>query len=436
MTEAVTDPYFAYGSNMSREVMAKVAPSAKVLDVGRLDGHRLAFTRRSTVRQAGVADIPKYSGFSVYGVLYAIQPDELIALDRKEGAPTSYEYTGVTVSTDRGPVKAMTYKVVKPELEEIPPHADYLRQIIDGAGQNKLPQPYLDFLSYLQEQFAAGVREDGLLLAPTVDRRFSAGEPLIRLNHSDGGHLRPGRFGSLLRNERKALGRVELTDSVPRGICQADQALRACIGIDGLYCFGYRVKVLPCVGTLPQRSPIKPRALTLPAYFMSRNDVEKNYCVLHADRIKVLGLRDGDFARLYAAAAPADNGDPVAEVKAITIRVFSGSATEIARAGAQTPYPGRSDVHLDQDARRQLGFPDRDWERTPVLIRPALWRALGDRALFYGLTVLLGIGAVFQILQAFAPHWGSHIDALAALVFSLLITMGLSVVDLRSRFRY
>src|SRR5580700_5131854 len=175
---------------MSPEVMTKIAPSAKVLDVGRLDGHRLAFTRRSTAWQAGVADIPENPGFSVYGVLYAIQPDELIALDRKEGTPTSYEHTGVTVNTDRGPVKAMTYTVVKPELEEIPPHPDYLRQIIDGAGQNKLPQPYLDFLSYLQEQFAAGVREDGLLLAPTADRRSSAGEPLIRLNHSDGGHLR------------------------------------------------------------------------------------------------------------------------------------------------------------------------------------------------------------------------------------------------------
>jgi gamma-glutamylcyclotransferase (GGCT)/AIG2-like uncharacterized protein YtfP len=436
VTEAATDPYFAYGSNMSPDVIRKIAPSARVLGVGRVDDRRLAFTRRSTVWHAGVADIPEYPGFSVHGILYAIHPDELKAVDRKEGAPSSYEHTGVTVTTDHGPVKAMTYTVVKREPEEIPPHADYLQQIIDGAGQRELPQPYLDFLTYLQEQFAAGVREDGLLLAPTVDRRASAGEPLIRLNPSDGSHLRHGRFGSLLGNGRKALGRVELTDSVPPGICQADQALRASIGVDGLPCFGYRVKVLPCVGTLPQRSPIQPRALTLPAYFMSRNDVEKNYCVLHADRIKVLGLQDGDFARLYAAATPADNADPVAEVKAITIRVFSGSATEIARAGAQTPYPDRSDVYLDQDARRQLGFPDRGWERTPVLIRPALWRALAARTLFYGLTVLLGIGAVFQILQAFAPRWGSHVDALVALILSLIITIGLSVVDLRSRFRY
>jgi AIG2-like family len=436
VTEAATVRYFAYGSNMSPDVIGKVAPRAEVLGVGRIDDRRLAFTRRSTVWQAGVADIPEYPGFSVYGILYAIHPDELIAVDRKEGAPHSYQHIDVTVTMDPGPVKAMTYTVVEREREEIPPHPDYLRQIIDGAGQNKLPQPYLDFLSHLKEQFAAGVREDGLLLAPTVDRRFSAGEPLIRLNHSDGGHLRHGRFGSLLRNERKALGRVELADSVPAGICQADQALRACIGVDGLYCFGHRVKVLPCVGALPQRSPIQPRALMLPAYFMSRNDAEKNYCVLHPDRIKVLGLQDGDFARLYAAAAPVDNAVLVAEVKAITIRVFSGSATEIARAGSQIPYPDRSDVYLDKDTRRQLGFPDRDWERTPVLIRPALWRALGARALFYGLTVLLGIGAVFQMLQAFAPHWGSVADALVALILSLIITMGLSVVDLRSRFRY
>ena len=365
---------------------------------------------------AGVADIPECSGFSVYGVLYAIQPDELMALDRKEGAPSSYRHIDVTVITDRGPVQAMTYTVVKPEPEEVPPHADYLRQITGGAGENKLPQPYLDFLSYLREQFAAGVREDGLLLAPTVDRSFSAGEPLIRLNRGDGGHLGHGRFGSLLRNERKALGRVELTDSVPRGICQADQALRACLGVDGLYCFGYRVNVLPCVGTLPQRSPIKPRALTLPAYFMSRNDVEKNYCVLHADRIKVLGLQDGDFARLYAAAAPAGNAGRVAEVKAITVRVFSGSATDIARAG----WTSRTQVDQTciwiETRGGNLVSRTRTGEGTPVLIRPALWRAPRARALFYGLTVLLGIGAVFQILQAFAPHWGSLVDALASLI--------------------
>jgi hypothetical protein len=116
-------------------------------------------------------------GILRYGVLYAIQPDELIALDRKEGVPSSYRHIDVTVITDSGRVQAMTYTVVKPELAEVPPHADYLRQITGGADQNKLPQPYLDFLSYLREQFSAGVREDGLLLAPTVDRSFPRASP-------------------------------------------------------------------------------------------------------------------------------------------------------------------------------------------------------------------------------------------------------------------
>ncbi len=119
MTEASTAPYFAYSSNMCREVMAKIAPSAKVLDVGRLDGHRLAFTRRSVVWHAGVADIPEFQGFSVYGVLCT---------------------------------------VVNPKLEEIPPHADYLRQIIDGAEQNKLPQPYLDFSAMCKNNLLPGAK--------------------------------------------------------------------------------------------------------------------------------------------------------------------------------------------------------------------------------------------------------------------------------------
>jgi hypothetical protein len=63
------------------------------------------------------------------------------------------------------------------------------------------------------------------------------------------------------------------------------------------------------------------------------------------------------------------------------------------------------------DGRQKLGFPNHAWQETPVLVRPALGRALAGRALFYGLTVLLGIGAVFQILQAFAPHLNSYANA-------------------------
>jgi hypothetical protein len=142
------------------------------------------------------------------------------------------------------------------------------------------------------------------------------------------------------------------------------------------------------------------------------------------------------FARLFAATTPGPAAYSAVQVKAITIRVFSGSAAEVNRFGEKKPYPDRSDLYLDRDARQQLGLPERGWEFMPVLIRPALWRALASRALFYGLTVLLGIGAVFQVLQAFEPRWQSYTDGIIALAVSLVITVALSVIDLRSRFRY
>lgn len=59
-----------------------------------------------------------------------------------------------------------------------------------------------------------------------------------------------------------------------------------------------------------------------------------------------------------------------------------------------------------------------------------------NRVVFYGVTVLLGIGAFFQILQSFASRWPSYIDALIALLTSAALTVGVAIIDLRSRFRY
>jgi hypothetical protein len=290
MTDGVTN-YFAYGSNMAGEVITAVAPSAAKIGIARLPDHRLAFTRKSVRWGAGVADILECAGASVYGVLYAIKDDDLDGVDRKEGAPKAYHRVDVTVLAESRPIKAITYAVVRAESQEVPPRVDYLAELRQAAGDHGLPESYLDFLDYLEKQFTSGTRDDGLLLTQTADRRASAGEPLIRLNPADSGHLGHSSFAALVMGERKALGKIEITADVPAGTCQADQALRGCIGVGGQYCFGNRVSVLPCTGKPPRRSVIEPRALLLPLYAISRNDSEKNYCVLHPDRIKVLGLQ-------------------------------------------------------------------------------------------------------------------------------------------------
>jgi gamma-glutamylcyclotransferase (GGCT)/AIG2-like uncharacterized protein YtfP len=422
--------YFAYGNNMLTQVLTESISSARPMGFGRLADHRLAFMHKS-----GAADIVDCPGLWVYGVLYIVDKDEIPQLDQKEGAPTEYEQVTRTIRTIDGPVDAMTYVAVTKEAKEVSPDPDYLEQLINGAQEHKLPKAYRDFLEYLKAQFALGTRNEGLLLTPTTDRRFSAGEPLIRLNPDDKGPVENKKFGVLFRDGRKTLGKVEVTGAVGTGTCQADQSLRASAGISGQWCFGHRVRVLPCQGTLPGWSPIQPRALILPVQAISRNDAEKNYCVLHPDRIKILGLQEGEFIRLFAATPTIADDAKSAKTKALTIRVFTGSADEITRS-KQEVYPDQAKLYLDMDGRQKLGFPNHAWQETPVLVRPALGRALAGRALFYGLTVLLGIGAVFQILQAFAPHMNSYANAAVSLAASGTITLWLSAVDLRSRFRY
>lgn len=427
--------YFAYGSNMAEHTMLSIAPSAKKIGIARLAGHRLAFTRKSTRWRAGVADVVACTGLSVYGVLYAVDLDELVSMDRKEGTPRAYRQTSITTLVNHDAIPAMTYAVTKPQAREIPPHADYFAQILQGAEENNLPEPYLAFLNYINEQLLAGTRDEGLLLTPTSSREASAGEPLIRLHPEDGGHTRHEKFAAVVIRNKGALGQVELTASVAVGTCQADQSLRGSAGVGGQHCFGHRVRVLSASGSVPRWSPVKPRALVLPLHSISRNDSEKNYCVLHPDRIRVLGLQEGEFARLFVASTP-EKDDICTTVRAISIRVYSGSATEVTRVTGKVPYPDRSEVYLSEDERRSLKLPESGWTGTPVLIRPALWPALSSRAIFYGLTALLGIGALFQLLQAFEPRWPSYIHAGVALAASALVTVTMSVIDLRSRFRY
>ena len=233
--------------------------------------------------------------------------------------------------------------------------------------------------------------------------------------------------------DKAALGRVESDSSILAGTCQADQSMRICLEMTGQFSYGYRVHVMPCHGSVPGRSPIRPRALLLPAQAISSNDSEKNYCVLHSDLIKVLGLQEGDYARLFVAAGSCAS---TSAVNAVSIRVYSGSATNVVRESGKTAYPCHTGIYLDKDTRTQLHLPDRLWSGTPVLVRPALWKALMNRVVFYGVTVLLGIGAFFQILQSFASLWPSYVDALMALFASAVLTVGVAVVDLRSRFRY
>ena len=142
--------YFAYGSNMSSEELCACCPSAEFLSTARLPDHRLDFTRYSSKRQGGVADIVQSTGDEVWGVLYEIPPAELPALDGKEGVATAaYERTYVEVITTSGErVGALSYAVVRKAPTE-PPHRAYLDIILSGAREHALPVEYVGRLEQI-----------------------------------------------------------------------------------------------------------------------------------------------------------------------------------------------------------------------------------------------------------------------------------------------
>jgi gamma-glutamylcyclotransferase (GGCT)/AIG2-like uncharacterized protein YtfP len=136
--------YFAYGSNMDEEHMRTQCPSSRYVDSARLDGHRLAFTRRSVMSGTGVADVVADPGEAVWGVLYEVDGGDLQALDRKEGNGWAYarEHKSVRLA-DRSAHDAIVYTVIAKAPSEVPPSRAYLERLIAAAERHCLPSGYV-----------------------------------------------------------------------------------------------------------------------------------------------------------------------------------------------------------------------------------------------------------------------------------------------------
>lgn len=121
--------YFAYGTNLNRDEMARRCPDAVPLCPARLAGYRLAFRGRPGAM--GVADIEPCPGSEVMGALWELSDRDLAALDRYEGYPGFYGRMTVEVQTDRGPMTALVYRL-QPGCVPALPHPRYYDSIARG----------------------------------------------------------------------------------------------------------------------------------------------------------------------------------------------------------------------------------------------------------------------------------------------------------------
>ncbi|KMK75135.1 gamma-glutamylcyclotransferase family protein [Alkalihalobacillus pseudalcaliphilus] len=125
--------YFAYGSCMDVQDIARDVEKARFVGPAKLENYRLAFTKYSKNRQGGVADIVKSEGGSLEGVVFEVP--NFIALDYREGAPTFYERINVSVFLYQVKkwLNVSTYTVVHKEATEIKPGDYYASLILNGA---------------------------------------------------------------------------------------------------------------------------------------------------------------------------------------------------------------------------------------------------------------------------------------------------------------
>jgi gamma-glutamylcyclotransferase (GGCT)/AIG2-like uncharacterized protein YtfP len=134
--------YFAYASNMNTAQMRSRAGEFAESRVARLENYELAFNKKVRGGTAA-ANIRPAQGSAVIGVLYKIHESAYRNLDRFEGAPIHYRRIQVTVVDGNGQsVTADAYIATKVE-KGLRPAGHYLKTILDGAEEHKLPEDYL-----------------------------------------------------------------------------------------------------------------------------------------------------------------------------------------------------------------------------------------------------------------------------------------------------
>lgn len=130
--------YFAYGSNLCVQQMARRCPEATDPRPATLADHDWLINER------GVATVEPFAGAQVHGVVWTLSDRDLTTLDSAEGVPVRYRRDEMTVVTDDGPSTAWVY--IDHRVEPGPPRPGYLERILDGARHHGLPGRWIQFL--------------------------------------------------------------------------------------------------------------------------------------------------------------------------------------------------------------------------------------------------------------------------------------------------
>ncbi len=140
--------YFAYGSNMNLEHMRRLCGwDFRLHDIAILEDFDLDADGR------GYINIRPQAGKKVWGVVFEVGEKSIQALDDFEGVPDVFERKEVEILTDSGEKLASWVYLEKPEFfggREV--NENYIRRVIAGAKENRLPEDWIKFLESFLEK--------------------------------------------------------------------------------------------------------------------------------------------------------------------------------------------------------------------------------------------------------------------------------------------
>src|ERR1700761_4637337 len=134
--------YFAYGSNMDVEAMARRCPRSTALGLARLERHRLAVMRE------GWLTAVRNPSSAVHGVLWDLALSDIPALDRHESLSRGlYTKEAQPVIAERGPKRAIVYFGSNSGPGVLRP--TYFAEVLAAARSWKIPAETIEALETL-----------------------------------------------------------------------------------------------------------------------------------------------------------------------------------------------------------------------------------------------------------------------------------------------
>ena len=120
--------YIAYGSNLNVEQMNHRCPTASIVGASEIKDYELVFRGSKT---GSYATIEPCEGSTVPILLWSIEPEDELELDRYEGYPNFYQKEDMVLTLDGQSVSAMVYIMSDTHILGLPTNR-YVNTILDG----------------------------------------------------------------------------------------------------------------------------------------------------------------------------------------------------------------------------------------------------------------------------------------------------------------